>query len=125
MGKDGTFYGFTAEEWVSAREHMRSVLVDVARQRGTITYGELAGLVGRGHFSARSSGLMRMLGEVCDMENEPHGILIESLVVRAASGIPGDGYFGYLASRGEDVSDRSAYWDREVARVWEAYAHQS
>jgi hypothetical protein len=51
------------------------------------------------------------------------GVIIASLVVRADSGIPGSGYFTFLALRfGRDISDPRAAWRIEAERVWAAFS---
>lgn len=49
--------------------------------------------------------------------------MVASLVVRADSGMPGEGYFHFAAEElGRPIGDREAFWRVEVERVWEAYA---
>lgn len=118
----GTRYGFTAEEWRCYRDEMRSVLAETASERRTITYGELVTRISGGRMSARSSALAVMLGEVCEMEDVARGTMLGSIVVRAADGIPGDGYFRHADALGRDTSDREAFWHAEVDRVWDVWA---
>ena len=57
---------------------------------------------------------------------EEHGVVIASLVVRADSGVPGAGYFTFLASRfGRDVSDPVRAWREEAERVWALFERSS
>jgi hypothetical protein len=66
---------------------------------------------------------MDLLGEVDEEVEASQGVIIASLVVRADSGIPGAGYFAFLADRfGRDVSDPEAAWLAEATRVWDAFA---
>ncbi len=50
--------------------------------------------------------------------------MIASLVVRADTGMPGEGYFLFAAEELglPALDDRRGFWEREVARVWDAYA---
>ena len=67
--------------------------------------------------------LMDLLGEVDAETDARRGIMIASLVVRADSGMPGEGYFVFAAEElGRPIEDRRAFWEREVERVWAAYA---
>lgn len=111
-------FGFTAEDWAEMRDETRRTLAEVARGRRTISYGELVGRVSAGRISARSAALTRLLGEVCQIEDAERGTMLGSVVVRADTGIPGEGYFRHASELGRDVSDKEAFWRREVERVW-------
>ena len=115
-------WGLSAEDWESARERMRELLVGVASARSTITYGECVRIVFDGRFSARSSALAQMLEEVCTLEDERAGVMLGSVVVRKDSGIPGDGYFAFAEQGlGRPMSDRRSFWESEVERVWDVF----
>ena len=96
------------------------------RARSTVTYGEVARRAMGGRVSARSSALMDLLGEA-DMEADARlGCMVASLVVRADTGVPGEGYFHFASEqRGRQIADRHEFWRAEVQRVWDAYARES
>ena len=73
---------------------------------------------------ARSSALMDLLGEVDSAIDAEHGIMIASLVVRADTGMPGDGYFVFAAEElgRAALDDPRAFWLAEVERVWDAFS---
>lgn len=109
---------------MQARGALTALLSEVAEQRSTVTYGEVARRALGGRVSARSSALMDLLGEVDSATEAERGVMIASLVVRADTGMPGDGYFHFVAEEiGRDaLEDRRAFWEREVGRVWDSYA---
>ena len=117
-------WGFSDAEWSTARDDLSRLLGEVAASRSTITYGEIARRVFGGRVSARSSALMCLLGEVDSATEAGQGIMIASLVVRADTGMPGEGYFAFAAEElgRELLGDPRAFWEREVERVWAAYA---
>ena len=117
-------WGFSADEWSARRGALKRLLAETAAARSTVTYGEVARRVFDGRVSARSSALMSLLGEVDTASEAESGIMIASLVVRADTGIPGDGYFVFAAEQLglPGLDDRRAFWEHEVARVWDAYA---
>ena len=116
-------WGFSEQEWADARDSLSLLLADAAAQRSTVTYGEVAKSALGGRVSARSSALMDLLGEVDSREDAERGIMIASLVVRADTGMPGEGYFHFAAEElGRPISDPRAFWLTEVERVWEAYS---
>lgn len=100
----------------------REVLCQTAAARGTITYGDLAASAGHTKLPARSSALMRLLDEACGPLDSRYGIVTASLVVRADSGMPGEGYFEWAAMSGRDMTDPRAMWLAEVHRAWDALA---
>lgn len=76
-----------------------------------------------GRVSARSSALMDLLGEVDADTDARLGCMVASLVVRADTGMPGDGYFHFAEHElGRHIPDRREFWRIEVERVWDAYA---
>jgi hypothetical protein len=114
-------FGFSDTEWTEMRDEMRRVLSEVACHRETITYGELVTRVSGARMSPRSAALAELLGEVCEVEDAERGTMLGSVVVRADSGKPGDGYFRHAAGLGRDVSDAEGFWRGEVTRVWDVW----
>jgi len=105
------------------RDELTTLLSEVAERRSTVTYGEIARRVFHGAVSARSGALMDLLGEVDSATDAERGIMIASLVVRADSGIPGEGYFLFAAEElGRPIADRRAFWETEAERAWAAFA---
>lgn len=117
-------WGFSDEEWARAGADLSALLAEVAESRSTITYGEIARRVFHGRVSARSSALMDLLGEVDSATDAERGIMIASLVVRADTGMPGEGYFAFAAEElgREALDDPRGFWEHEVERVWDAYS---
>ena len=68
---------------------------------------------------------MGFLNEICTEADAKHGIMLASLVVRADTGMPGDGYFRHAERLGRDLSDREAYWRSEVERIYAVYADEA
>ena len=105
------------------RIELQRLLESAATLRSTVTYGEVARRVFHGRASARSGALMELLGDVDADTDERLGIMVASLVVRADTHMPGEGYFLFAAEElGRPIDDRRAFWEREVRRVWDAYA---
>ena len=115
-------WGFSEEEWAEARRALEQLLAEVGRSRSTVTYGEVARRALGGRVSARSSALMDLLGEVDTEADARLGCMVASLVVRADTGMPGEGYFHFAATElGRPIGDQRAFWETEVQRVWAAY----
>jgi hypothetical protein len=111
----------TEQEWEGARTRLHELLIAAASARSTVTYGEAARVAFLGRFSARSGALMDLLGEVDEGTQRDRGFMLASLVVRADTGMPGEGYFRFAADEfGCDVLDRESLWRSEVEAVWSA-----
>lgn len=119
---ENTRYGFPAEAWETAKAQANALLEQRARERGTITYAEVCRAVTAIELKPRSWAIMGFLNEICTEADTAHGIMLASLVVRADTGMPGDGYFRNAARLGRDVSDREAYWRSEVERIYAVFA---
>lgn len=103
----------------TAKAAMRDMLTEAAVERRTVTYGEVSLRVFGGLVPARSRYIMDLLSEIDEEEHARSGVIIASLVVRADSGIPGAGYFTFLASRfGVDVSHPADAWRTQAEKVW-------
>lgn len=119
-------WGFSAAEWEYARNELFAMLSEAAARRSTVTYGEVARRALSGRVSPRSIAVMELLGEVDRQTQADSGLAVASLVVRADTGMPGDGYFVFTAEElGRMIDDRVAFWNAEVERVWAAYASET
>lgn len=103
---------------------MREILIGLARQRQTITYGELATLLGLHH---RSRVFHRWLREVCRAEHDAGHRQLCALVVRHDTRIPGSGYFGFAAAvawREQAGADGlQALWEADRDAVFDYWAN--
>lgn len=116
-------WGMTEQEWSRATDSLRALLIEAASTRSTVTYGEIARRVFGGRFSARSGALMDLLGAVDAETDAALDIMIASLVVRADTGMPGEGYFAFVTEElGRVVDDRVAFWRTEAEKVYDAFA---
>jgi hypothetical protein len=101
---------------------LRTMLVDAAVRRGTVTYGEISRRVFGGRVLPRSSAVMALVDDACDELDAGRDTVMASLVVRADTGMPGEGYFSWAERKGHDVADRRAFWRAQVERVWDSWA---
>ncbi|MBV9759139.1 MAG: hypothetical protein JO340_01130 [Acidobacteriaceae bacterium] len=94
-----------------------------ARYRGTVTYQELAHLIGLpivGSYMGREIG--KILGRISRAEHELKHPLLSAVAV-TVGGIPGHGFFE-LATELEEFSgateeERREFWETEIKRVHE------
>lgn len=114
-------WGLAIDDWRCAKSQAEALLIDRAREGGTVTYSELCAAIAVARFKPYSWRLIALLDEICAEEDEAHGIVLASLVVRRDTGMPGDGYFAHASRLGHDISDKERYWRHEAERVWAAY----
>ncbi|PJF45190.1 MAG: hypothetical protein CUN55_00030 [Phototrophicales bacterium] len=116
MSKESRF-GHLIDNWEAVKQEVREILIECARQRKTITYGELSSRLKTAHIPAYSYAMSALLGEIIrEGEAEEWGILA-TLVVRKSDGLPGAGYFKAMAARGIPASEYRAIWETEFKRV--------
>ncbi len=100
---------------------VKAELVATARHRGTITYQEIAKLVGfplEGNYMGAEIG--RLLGEISEDEHRRRRPMLSAIVV-TTSGMPGPGFFKLARDlaklRGTKLADQRAFWKSEVRAV--------
>lgn len=94
---------------------VRDILTECARNRRTITYGELRGRVPGVNF--RTEG--PILGAISAETRSETGVML-SAVCCGVTGIPGDGFFNLARRLGYVFSNERAFHRDELARVHEA-----
>lgn len=110
----------------SVLESVRKRLIQVARQRKTVTYFEVAQWAG---FDTNDLGALEplnaLLNRISLNEHKAGRPLLSVVVVRAREGTPGDGFYR-LARRLNltDKSDRYYFVIRETKAVYEFWTRQ-
>jgi hypothetical protein len=119
-----TRYGFPVADWEQAKEQATQALLECARRRETTTYAALCDTVTAVRLRPYSFGMVAFLDEICEEEDAAHGTVIASLVTRKDTGMPGEGYFRHASRIGRDTSNRRAFWEHEVARIYDVWADE-
>jgi hypothetical protein len=86
---------------VGVLPRLREVLVDVARRRETVTYGEVARALDHAYLQQGLGPVLDVLAVDCGRRGEPR---LDALVVTKGSGEVGHGFDG------DAVRDREACW---------------
>ena len=94
---------------------LRDRLVAVAAEGATITYDELRRELGL------EGDLVPDLRSLSLAEDEAGRGLLTAVVVRADTGLPGEGWFRLAEDRGRRSSDAVAMWNEERARLHELH----
>ncbi|MFW5833274.1 MAG: ribose-phosphate pyrophosphokinase [Pseudomonadota bacterium] len=88
-------------------DELEAVLIQAARQKGTLSYRQLLEMGGRRVGPNNVRALMRVLSEVCrrtEARGEPD---LACLVVREKDGLPGAGWFAAEAQKGQPLDGSS------------------
>lgn len=114
-------YGLLPAVWCEVQAELRALLIDTARRRAFITYGELAEQVTCARVHAGSYVFTGMLRDVCrDLEQET-GVMLCALVVSKKTGKPGAGYFRGRMCAEDDLDD---CWRADCEAVFAYYAQE-
>gem|GEM_PF-662625 len=126
MAEKNTRWGFEREDWDTAKRQVKDILIEHARHRETTTYSDLCADVTVIHLRPYSWALMAMLGEVCSEEDAERGTMLASLVTKKDDeGLPGEGYFRHAERLGRDISDRRAFWESEIEKIFAVWAREA
>lgn len=98
-------------------------LITAARYRGTVTYQELAELIGlpmSGNYMGQQLG--QYLGAISEDEVKQHGRPMLSAIAVTSGGKPGEGFY-YLAKEygkltSDNPADHLAFWEAEKKAVY-------
>ncbi len=111
----------TDSETSAVKQVMASIMIETARARTTITYGELAAQLPV-HIHPHSFVFSQLLRAVCAEElQKGHGQLC-TLVVSKTTGLPSSGYFVGTAVQGRETGDLEAEWRKDLEALWAHHA---
>jgi hypothetical protein len=117
-----------SDKYRGSREYVLiySELINAARYRGTVTFQELADLVGLpliGNYMGTELGWY--LGTISEDEVKEHGRPMLSALAITVEGKPGDGFFGLARDLGkltsDHQSDQRAFWEAEKRAVYQTW----
>lgn len=117
--------GFTDDQWHSAKDELRRLLIKTARTKSVIAYSEAVARLAAIAFEPDDHRFHRMLDELSTEEDEAGRGLITVLVVHKSGDFrPGPGFFELASARGRDVKDIDRTWLAELRSVWEYWLSQ-
>lgn len=106
------------------REATRA-LVAAAREGEPMTYNEFTQELKTVSFQPRSPQTNALLSEISRTEDAQGRGMLSVFVVDQKKRRPGDGFFELAEELGRDVSDRDAFFKRELAAVHRYWADQN
>ena len=102
-----------------------SELIKAARYRGTVTYQEIAKIIGlplKGSYMGAEIG--HLLGEISEDEFNAGRPMLSSIAVNV-QGTPGPGFFEFARSLGklakESKEAKNDFWEKESEAVYETW----
>ncbi len=107
-------------------EELYNRLVEVAKTKGTITYSEVAQMVGLDISSPDDRReISRLLCEISKYENKSNRPLLSAVVVRQANGMPGWGFFNLAIELNLYAgNDNATYFENELKKVHDYWSNQ-
>jgi len=117
-------YGFSDSEWSAGVAEMTAILQRKAASRSMITYSDLAKEMRTVQIGYHDPAMDNMLLEVSRNESAGGRGLLSVIVVHKYGDMePGNGFYGLAESMGQDTSDRTACWIRELHRVHDYWSN--
>lgn len=116
-------FKLTDVEWNVVKDEIRLILIDVARQRQTITYSGLCLRLHSVRLHYHSFIFHKILREVCREVWEQGGGQLCALVVAKQTGIPGGGYWTGLDALPAD--DLVALWQQDLDDVYDKWSDRA
>jgi hypothetical protein len=113
-------FDIAPDVWERAKDEIRTILVEKAKQRAMIPYSELVGRVKAVHFNAFDQRLFAILGQISVSESEQGRPLLSVLVVHKTGDMqPGEGFFELAKALGRNTTDVFKAWIEEVQKVYQ------
>jgi hypothetical protein len=111
-------FGHTSQEWETFKTEAREILVETARRRGMITYGELASRMTTIAVEPHDQVLWEIIGDVAwDEEAAGRGLLSVVVVHKHGDMEPGGGFFDLAKHYKRPFRDRTSCFVEELKRV--------
>ena len=114
-----------------ARKAATDKLVELAGQRGMITYKDLSDWIEaetgiRIQFS--STQMYAVLDSISRAENRAGRGMLSALVIRAKQKTPGSGFYELAAELGKDIGatdeEKNKFWEKELNNVYDSHANR-
>jgi hypothetical protein len=121
-----TRFGFSLEVWQAIKNEARKILIECAKNRQTITYGELSHRITVANIPHYGFKMIGLLDEISTDQFAVGRSPLATLVVRKSDGIPGGGYFRKTFPDDAPENDLRTYWEAEFNRTchdWNSFSN--
>jgi hypothetical protein len=111
-------FGFTEKQWDVFKAEAREILIEIARQRGMITYGDLAGRMTTIQVEPHDMVLWYIIGDVSRNEDAAKRGMLSVVVVHKYGDMePGFGFYDLAKELGRYVTNRTECFVEELHKV--------
>ena len=111
-------FGFSNEEWNTAKKEIKDILIARAKLRGMIPYSDLVNHIQAIHLEAHDIRLFHLLGDISTEEDaKGRGMLSVIVVHKHGDMQPGPGFFELAEDLGRDTTDILRCWINELNKV--------
>jgi hypothetical protein len=120
-----TRFGFTPKQWEAAKEEMRQLLAEYARQERTVSYSELVFNLHTIKLDPDSYALAHLLGEISTEEDVAGRGMLSAIVVHKEDKRPGKGFFELARRLGRDTTESDSCWIKELNHLYNYWRTQA
>jgi hypothetical protein len=116
-------FGYTVKTWRAAKDEIRAVLVECARQPRMIAYSELVPKIRAIDLQPRDPRLDELLRQIAtEEESQGRGMLTVVVVHKSGDQRPGRGFYECARALGLDTSDEDRLWVDQFNKVHASWA---
>ena len=111
---------------MNKRECLTRKLIDIARNRKTISYKDAGEIIGR-----RANNIWDILDAISQSEYDQGRPMLPAVVIVSGRGVPGDGFFTLARKIGKPAPDpgettsipvQRTFWKSELAQVYDYWS---
>lgn len=124
MNDGTTRYGWPIERWDAAVAETTEILVQVAAQHRTISYGDLALEIRAIALADNPRARQALLCEISEAEDANGRGMLSVVVVNKTTGIPGKGFFTLARRLGREAVSDFKLWESEFASVCDHWSRR-
>lgn len=118
-------YKISDEEREDAKDEIRSLLTECAKEKRLMTYQELASKMHSLRLQARSHTLFELLDSISMEEEDAGRGMLSVLVVTKMHGLPSQGFFDLAETRYRcDVSNKTAFFNNQREKVYAYWSNR-
>ena len=122
MRRSSSQFGLSDEEWLTAKEEVRSAILQAACDRRMTWYSEIAEKVLSIQLDPYSSLMNHLLGDVFLGEYEAGRPALTSIVThKHGDKEPGRGFYQMARELGYQIGEPFVFWSTQVQEVFKLY----
>lgn len=116
-------YGHSVAAWYEAKQQATDVMVRRVRIRDPISYSALVAEISAMRFRPNEKKFHQMLDEISTSESTAGHGMLSAIVVRKNDVMqPGKGFFDLAQRLGYPTEDKTAFWMKELHKVYDYWS---